>query len=58
MLTERVKYQGKAGLFKLNFQNGISCNTGKCKLGGFSIRQSHIKLYIYLSQSITYIEAI
>ena len=26
----------------VNFQNGISQNTGKCKLGGFWLRQSHI----------------
>ena len=42
MLSERVQYQGKAGFFKFNFQNGISRNTGNCELGGFSLRQSHI----------------
>ena len=41
MLNEQVQYQIKA-VFKLNFQNGISRNTSKCKLGGFSLRQSHM----------------
>ena len=40
MLSEWVHYQGKA--VKLNFQNGISQNSGKYKLGGFLLRQSHI----------------
>ena len=51
MLGELVEYQGKAAFFKLNFQNGISRNTGKRELGRFSLRQSHIGLglieYIY-----------
>ena len=43
MVHEQVQYQGKAGFFKLNFQNGsYSQITGKCELGGFSLRQSHI----------------
>ena len=42
MLSELVQYQGRAGFFKLNFQNGISQNTGKCELSRFSLRQSHI----------------
>ena len=32
----------KARLVFFNFLNGISRNTGKCELGGFSLRQSHI----------------
>ena len=28
--------------FQLNFENRFSQNTGKCELGGFSLRQSHI----------------
>ena len=46
MLSELAKYQGKADFFKLNFQNGISQNTGKCKLGRFSLRQSHMLLSV------------
>ena len=38
MLSELVQYQGKAGFFKLNFQNVNSQNTGKCELGQFSFR--------------------
>ena len=30
-------------VFLIEFQNSISRNTGKCKLGGFSHRQSHKK---------------
>ena len=44
MLTEQVHYHSKTEFYKLNFQNGISRNTGKSKLGGFSLRQSHIVL--------------
>ena len=42
MPSEQVQYQGKTGFFKLNFQNSISQNTGKCKLqiGGFSLRHT------------------
>ena len=29
-------------LFLIEFINGISRNTGKCKLGGFFLRQSQI----------------
>ena len=42
MLSELVHYQGKAGFFKLNFKNGISWNTDKYELGGFSLRQLHM----------------
>ena len=41
MLTERGQYQGKAEFFELNFQNGISQNTAKCKQGRLFLRQSH-----------------
>ena len=30
-------------LFSIDFKNGISRNSGKCELGGFSLRQSHIE---------------
>ena len=43
MLSDLVQYQGKAGFFKLNFQNGISRNSGKCELGWYLHRQSHIQ---------------
>ena len=33
-------------LFLIEFLNGISQNTGKCELGRFSLRQSHM-LFIY-----------
>ena len=46
MLSEQVQYQGKTGLFKLNFQNSISQNTGKSKLDEYLLRQSHIQLRI------------
>ena len=32
-------------LFLIDFLNGISRNTGKCELGGFSPRQSRFKNY-------------
>ena len=35
MVNEWVQYQ------KLNFQNGISQNNGKCKLGTFLLRLSY-----------------
>ena len=47
MLSEQVQYQGKAGFFKLNFQNCISQNTGNCKLGGFLLKQSDIQHHIH-----------
>ena len=50
MLSERVQYQGEAGIFELSFQNCISQNTGKCKLGTFSLRQSHSYQYIIKNQ--------
>ena len=43
MISEPVQYQGKAGFIKLHFQNGISLNTAKCKLGWFSLRQSRME---------------
>ena len=42
MLSELVQYQGKAGFFKLNFQDGISQNTGICELGQFLLRQCSV----------------
>ena len=49
MLSELVQYQGKARLafYKLNIQNGISRNTGKCKLDKFLLRQSQTLATIY-----------
>ena len=48
MLSEQVQSQGKASLiFKLNFQSGISQNTGKYKLGGFLLTQSHALNFHY-----------
>ena len=35
MLSKWGQNQGKGGFFQLNFQNSISWNTCKCKLGGF-----------------------
>ena len=31
------------------FFNGISQNNGKCELGGFSLRQSHLKCIIQIN---------
>ena len=42
MLSGQVQYQGKAGFLKLNFQFSNSQNTGKCELGQFLLRQSHL----------------
>ena len=45
MFNERVQYQGKAIVLvflELNFRNSISQNTGKYKLGRFSLKQSHM----------------
>ena len=47
MLSERVQYQGEAGIFELSFQNCISQNTGKCKLAHF-YSDSHIATSISL----------
>ena len=43
MLSERLHYQSKAGFILIN---GISRNTGKCELGGFSFRQSHLEFFM------------
>ena len=42
MLSELFHYQGKTDIFNLKFQNDISQNTGKYKLGRFSLRRSHM----------------
>ena len=47
LLSKTSQYQGEAGFVRLNFQNGISQNTGKCELGQFSLRQSHIRFILY-----------
>ena len=41
MLSKCIQYQGKAGFLI----EDISRNTGKCELGGFSLRQSQIISY-------------
>ena len=41
MLNERVQYQGKA-IVLVFFSYSISQNTGKYKLGRFSLKQSHM----------------
>ena len=53
MLSEWVQYQGKAGYFKIEFQNGISQNTGECKLGGFLLRQSHLVKFALINKKNT-----
>ena len=45
MLIGQVQYQGRAGFSKLNFQFSNSQNTGKCELGWFLLRQSHIEVH-------------
>ena len=39
--------KARLAFIKFNFQNDISQNTGKCELGGFSLRQSHNYVTIY-----------
>ena len=38
----------REGWFLIEFLNGISRNTGKCKLGRFSLRQSHLCLVNFM----------
>ena len=38
--------------FQLNFKNGISQNTGKCELGGFSLRQSHMERMMPINRNL------
>ena len=39
--------KARLAFIKFNFQNGISQNTGKCKLSGFLLRESHIVVVLY-----------
>ena len=49
MLNGQVQYQDNAGFFKLNFQFSNSQNTGKCDLGRFLLRQSHITNFVSIT---------
>ena len=48
MLSGQVRYQGKDGFFKLDFQISISQNTGKCELGGFLLRQIQMLMKVLI----------
>ena len=44
LLSKWGQQQSEAGFHRLNFQNGISHNTGNCELGWFSLKQSCVSL--------------
>ena len=57
LLSKWGQQQSEAGFHRLNFQNGISYNTGNCELGWFSLEQSCVSLlYAVIRNSCNKIE--